>query len=114
MSDYSSGTGILSILDYSDNRIQEIMHDARQQFQQNYFGGGDMLKEIGKAMLNLLQQNADARLRHNQFIRGTLVHYHSKLETRAAQLLTQQLAHRESMPSTQKKKMLVKEAGIWG
>ena len=40
MANDSSGTGILSILDYSDNRIQEIMHDARQQFQQNYFTRG--------------------------------------------------------------------------
>jgi hypothetical protein len=110
----NASTGILSVLRYSDERIREIMQDAQLEFQQNYFGGGDMLKDVGGAMLELLQQNASARLRRNQFMRGALGHYHSKLESRAAQLLTQQLAHRQSLPATQKRKMLDADAGFWG
>ena len=106
--------GILDVLRYSDDRIQEIMQDAQLQFQQNYFGGGDMLKDVGGAMLGLLQQNANARLRRNQFMRGALGHYRSRLEARAAQLLTHQLAHHQSLPSTLKRKMLEEESGFWG
>ena len=106
--------GVLDIIRYSDDRIREIMLDAQLQFQQNYFGGGDMLKDVGGAMLDLLQQNANARLRRNQFMRGALGHYRSKLEARAAQLLTRQLAHRESLPSTDKRKMLAEDSGFWG
>ena len=123
MSDIESDTGsnsiggsagVLKVIRISDQCIKDIIREAETKFQQEYFGGKDMLKDVGETMLELLKQNANARLLRNQFMRGALGHYHGRLETQAAQLLTQQLSYRNSLPSTHKRKMMEQVVGFLG
>jgi hypothetical protein len=107
----NNSAGYHQLLTHSTNEINNIMKETRVTFDQQYFSGGELLQKIGRTVLHLIEQNANARKRRNTFIWGLIQNKTNEEHRKHEDFINDVMEHHFRNPETERNRMKETESG---